>query len=233
MAERENRTLCNTAWSLLFNTDISKVDRHLLWTEAIRTAAYLRNRVPSRGINTTTPYSEWYGKKPDVTHLRVFGAKAFVRIPDAMRHKMDPKAKKMIFVGYDRYTDKIYRVFDLEKKVVKRVVDVTIEDVTDTIDGVLFSLKPKEQEEECEKSINNDSQENSTDTTNEESDDDFADAEEDEVQTLPESPKNRGRPLESKSYQKPVAPTDHILRDRTNKLVRNCCNESVVGPQFI
>lgn len=101
---------------LLFNTDISKVDRHLLWTGAIGTAAYLRNRVPNRGINTTTPYSEWYGKKPDVSHLRVFGAKAFVRIPDSMRHKMDPKAKKTIFVGYDRYTDKVYRVFDLEKK---------------------------------------------------------------------------------------------------------------------
>lgn len=28
MAERENRTLCDTARSLLFNTDISKVDRY-------------------------------------------------------------------------------------------------------------------------------------------------------------------------------------------------------------
>lgn len=116
MAERENRTLCDTARSLLFNTDISKTDRHLLWTEAIGTAAYLRNRVPNRGINTTTPYSEWFGKKPDITHLRVFGAKAFVRIPDSLRHKMDPKARKTIFVGYDRFTNKIYRVFNLEKK---------------------------------------------------------------------------------------------------------------------
>lgn len=148
MAERENRTLCDTGRSLLFNTDISKVDRHLLWTEVIGTAAYLRNRVPNRGINTTTPYNEWYGKKPDVSYLRVFGAKAFVRIPDAMRHKMDPKAKKMIFVGYDRYTDKVYRVFNLEKKIVERAADVIIEDVTNITDGVLFPLAPEEQEEE-------------------------------------------------------------------------------------
>lgn len=127
MAERENRTLCDTARSLLFNADLSKTDRHLLWTEAVGTA-YLRNRVPNREITTTIPYSEWYGKKPEVTHLRVFGAKAFVRIPDSTRHKMDPKAKKIIFVGYDRHTDKIYRVFDFEKKIVERVADVTIEE---------------------------------------------------------------------------------------------------------
>ncbi|KMQ86807.1 retrovirus-related pol polyprotein from transposon tnt 1-94 [Lasius niger] len=105
MAERENRTLCDTARSLLFNTDLSRTDRHLLWTEAVGTAAYLRNRVPNRGIMSTTPYNEWYGKKPDVSHLRVFGAKAFVHIPNSFRRKMDPKAKKTVFVGYDRLTD--------------------------------------------------------------------------------------------------------------------------------
>lgn len=80
MAERENRTLCDTARSLLFNADISKTDRHLLWTEAVGTAAYLRNRVPNQGTTNTTPYSEWYSKKSDVSHLRVFGTKAFVSL---------------------------------------------------------------------------------------------------------------------------------------------------------
>lgn len=123
MAERENRTLCDTSRSLLFNTDLSRTDCHLLWTEAIGTAAYLRNRVPNRGIMSTTPYFEWYGKKPNVSHLRVFGAKAFVHIPDSMRQKLDPKAKKTIFVGYGRLTDKIYRIYDPVKKVVQRVSD--------------------------------------------------------------------------------------------------------------
>lgn len=58
MAGRENRILCDTARSMLFNTDLSKTDRHLLWTEAVSTAAYLRNRVPNRGILNTIPYSE-------------------------------------------------------------------------------------------------------------------------------------------------------------------------------
>jgi len=104
---------------------------HLLWTETVGTAAYIFViRVPNRGIITTTPYFE-YRRKPSVRkpHLRIFGAKAFVCIPDSIRHKMDPKAKKMIFVGYDRFTDKVYRVFDPEKKIVERVADVTIEDI--------------------------------------------------------------------------------------------------------
>lgn len=56
MAKRENSTLCDTARSLLFNTDILKTDRHLLWTEAVGTATYLRNRIPNRGFLTTTLY---------------------------------------------------------------------------------------------------------------------------------------------------------------------------------
>src|SRR6185503_5420415 len=49
MAERENRTLCDTARSLLFNADLTKKERDLLWAEAVATAAYLRNRIPNRG----------------------------------------------------------------------------------------------------------------------------------------------------------------------------------------
>lgn len=150
VAERENRTLCDSARSMLFNTDLSKTDRLLLWPEAVGTAAHLRNRVPNRGLTKTTPYYEWYGKKPDVSHLRVFGAKAFVRIPDSMRRKMDPKARKGVFVGYDPLTDKVYRVFDTVKKIVERVSDVVIEDRIDADKQVLFPMPLEEQEEVAE-----------------------------------------------------------------------------------
>lgn len=211
MAERENRTLCDTARSMLFNTDLSRTDCHLLWTEAIGTAAYLRNRVPNRGILNTTPYSEWYGRKPDVSHLRVFGAKAFVHIPNAMRRKMDPKSRKAIFVGYDRLTDKVYRVFDPVKKIVERVSDVVIQDVMDK-DQVLFPIPADEQEEvyeelsiaekdEDEAKLDDDS-EQKTDNANEEAE-------------LRE--KKKGRPVGSKNFQKPVPTTDRELRSKSNK----------------
>ena len=150
MAERENRTLCDTARSLLFNADLSKEERSLVWDEAVATAAYLRNRVPNRGTSDMTPYELFFGKKPSVGHLRVFGAPAFVKIPEGNRKKMDAKSRKCIFVGYDRQTDKVVRVFDREKKIVERVSDVIIEDSNDD-NSVLFPFEDEsETEVECQ-----------------------------------------------------------------------------------
>jgi hypothetical protein len=45
--------------------------------------------------------ARFYGKGPDVSHLRVFGCVAYVRVPDAQRKKLDPMSLKGVFVGYD------------------------------------------------------------------------------------------------------------------------------------
>ena len=128
VAERENRILCDVARSNLHNLDLSKAERDSLWSEAIGTAAYLRNRIPCRGKTDATPYELWFGRKPDVSHLKVFGAPAFVRIPDVFRKKLDPKAKKGFLVGYDSLTDHIFRTYDPVKGKVERVSNVVIED---------------------------------------------------------------------------------------------------------
>ena len=47
-----------------------------------------------------TPYETWNGYKPSVNHLRIFGCSAYAHIPKDERSKMDPKAKKSIFLGY-------------------------------------------------------------------------------------------------------------------------------------
>ena len=58
-----------------------------------------------------TPYERWYGRKPDVSHFRVFGCMAYAHVPDCERRKLDTKSKKMRFVGYS-LTLKGYRLFD-------------------------------------------------------------------------------------------------------------------------
>lgn len=103
-----------------------------------------------------------------------------MRVLDSMRRKIDPKAKKTIIVGYDRYTDKIYRVFDLERKIVERVANVTIEDITNTVDQVLFPLPPEEQEKD-EVIDENPYIEGRTNTAD--SDNDFMDMTEDVIKT--------------------------------------------------
>lgn len=112
-----------------------------------------------------------------------------MRIPDSMKRKMDPKVRKTIFIGYDRYIDKVYRVFDLEKKIVERVADVTIEDVTSTMDQVLFPLPFEEQEEEFEKSNDEELQVDDY-TTSKDSHDNFVNAIENLIESMPR--KKRG-----------------------------------------
>ena len=43
----------------------------------------------------------WSGKKPDISHFRVFGCQAWVHILKKRRHKLEPKSQEMIFVGYE------------------------------------------------------------------------------------------------------------------------------------
>ena len=78
IAERENRILCDTARSLLHHTDLTRTEKRLLWAEAVAVAAYIRNRVPNnRTGNRITPFEMWYGYKPDLSFMRVFGCPAF------------------------------------------------------------------------------------------------------------------------------------------------------------
>ena len=62
-----------------------------------------------------TPYQAWTGEKPTVSHLRVFGCAAYAHIPKDERQKLDPKARKCIFLGYGTET-KGYRLFDPERR---------------------------------------------------------------------------------------------------------------------
>lgn len=106
VAERKNRSLQEMAICLLADANMTK----LYWGEAVMTAAYLQNRLPSRVVEGT-PYELWTGRKPDIRHFRVFGCEAYVHIPDVKRSKLDQKAVKLRFVGYSE-DHKGYRFLD-------------------------------------------------------------------------------------------------------------------------
>ncbi|RVW59858.1 Retrovirus-related Pol polyprotein from transposon RE1 [Vitis vinifera] len=55
IAERKNRHLLEVARSLMFSMHVPK----LFWGQAVLTAAYLINRMPSRGENSTQEYQFW------------------------------------------------------------------------------------------------------------------------------------------------------------------------------
>ena len=70
------------------------------WVEAANTAVYLMNRCTTLGLHEVTPHERYFGKKPDLSHSRIFGLIAYVHIPDEKRQKLDPKSEKCILVGY-------------------------------------------------------------------------------------------------------------------------------------
>ncbi|UYV76012.1 hypothetical protein LAZ67_13002147, partial [Cordylochernes scorpioides] len=111
VAERVNRTLIETARTLLFDSGLPMA----FWAEAVATASYVKNCTPHRSIKLDTPMEKWKGRKPSIRHFRIFGCLAFWPITQQHRSKFIPKIRKGIFVGYS-LKRKAYRVYDIITK---------------------------------------------------------------------------------------------------------------------
>ena len=85
------------------------------WAEAVKCATYVRNRSPTTALPDKTPYKCWFGQKPDLSNLRVFGCISYVHVPNELRKKLHPKSVKCIFAGYPDDT-KGFRLFNLETR---------------------------------------------------------------------------------------------------------------------
>ncbi|RVW13227.1 Retrovirus-related Pol polyprotein from transposon TNT 1-94 [Vitis vinifera] len=70
-----------------------------LWGEAVKTAVYILNRVPSKVI-AKTPYELWTSKKPSFRHLHVWRCPAKARPYKPNEKKLDSKTVSCYFVGY-------------------------------------------------------------------------------------------------------------------------------------
>eukprot|EP00047_Mylnosiga_fluctuans_P021649 m.107308 g.107308 ORF g.107308 m.107308 type:complete len:1346 (+) comp8977_c1_seq1:110-4147(+) len=103
VAERTNLTLKNMARAMITHGKVTN-NQDKLWTAALRHAAYLRNRSPSTALGGASPYSKLYGKEPDISNLRIFGATAYVHISTA-RTATEPKARVGIYVGENEHNN--------------------------------------------------------------------------------------------------------------------------------
>lgn len=101
LAERMNRMLKEKAKCLLFDAKLPKY----LWAEATHMAAYIINRSICAALEDKTPNEVFYGKKSNISDLKIFGSKVMVHIPKCKRRKCDANTEKMIFVGYDDDTN--------------------------------------------------------------------------------------------------------------------------------
>jgi hypothetical protein len=71
---------------------------------------YILNRSPTKALNGMTPYKAWHGRKPVVSHLRVFG---YIVFDKEVGHigKLDDRSTPGVFIGYVEGS-KAYRILD-------------------------------------------------------------------------------------------------------------------------
>eukprot|EP00253_Pinus_taeda_P032833 PITA_32833 len=64
-----------------------------LWVEAYNTAVYVQNRCLHKILGMSTPKEASSGKKPDLSHLRIFGANVYMHVTKDVRKKLEPTAE--------------------------------------------------------------------------------------------------------------------------------------------
>ena len=119
IAERKNRSLVEAARTMMDDAKLPK----RWWAEAVNTANYIQNRVVGQAASGI-PYEMMFGETPKFEDLHKFGEDVFMKIPDAKRKKLDDKAVKVKFLGYDQ-ASKGYRLADIKnnKVVISREVE--------------------------------------------------------------------------------------------------------------
>lgn len=126
--ERGNRTVLDRVRTLLHDAQLPGT----YWAEAAATVMYLRDFIPSARHPGVTPFELWYGKKPDISHLRAFGCTAYARIPEDIvlgpggNGKLADRSIKAVLIGY--FGRGSYRLLDRTNGRIFRSRDVVFEE---------------------------------------------------------------------------------------------------------
>ena len=97
VSEHHNRTFLDMVRSMMYLTDLPLS----FWGYALETAACTLNRAPSKSVETT-PYELWFGKKPKLSFLKVWGCDAYVK--KFSPNKLEPKWEECVFIEYPKVT---------------------------------------------------------------------------------------------------------------------------------
>ena len=115
------------------------------WAKAASTVVYIMNLCTTSGVHELTPHEVYVGKKPTLSHLRVFRSIAYVHILIEKRHKLDPNFEKCIFVGYSS-KKKGYKCFNPSTRLVRVSRDVIFDKLSTWCKPNSTSSRPTEEE---------------------------------------------------------------------------------------
>ena len=95
------------------------------WADAASAATYVNNRSPSSHSGQAA-WKLFFGRKPDVSGMRVFGFKVYVHVPKQLRRKLDPLSTAGTFIGYEPNSKAYTVLMDTGKVQLSR--DVTFDE---------------------------------------------------------------------------------------------------------
>ena len=112
-AERAWRAFFDMASCLLVQSGLNEN----LWTYAVLTAAYIRNRCFNMKIDST-PFKQITDKKPNIANMQPFGSTCFFLVQKPK--KLENRSSEGISVGYDRRSP-AYIIYYPETLEVKKI----------------------------------------------------------------------------------------------------------------
>ena len=127
------------------------------WVEAINTACYRMNRELIRPILKKTPYELYKGRKPNISHLYIFGCKCFVlnNGKDNLG-KFDAKSGEGIFLSYS-LNSKAFRIYNKRTMTIEESIHVAFDETNsirprkDILDDIIDTLEDTHIHEEVHK----------------------------------------------------------------------------------
>ncbi|MBW0490980.1 hypothetical protein O181_030695, partial [Austropuccinia psidii MF-1] len=95
-AERANQTILDKARCLLLTSNLP----NCYWAEAVNTATYIANSIPTPSRNNQSPHLLWTGVAPKNRMIRTFGWKVIFHVPRNLRNwKLAPTGEIGILLG--------------------------------------------------------------------------------------------------------------------------------------
>ncbi|XP_058784535.1 uncharacterized protein LOC131659343 [Vicia villosa] len=84
----------------------------------------LVKRFPTKKLKKKVPEKVWSGKRPSVSHLKMFGSMCYKHVPDLRIRELDDKSEPMILVGYHKTS--AYRLLNLDNAKIMLCRDIVV-----------------------------------------------------------------------------------------------------------